>query len=72
MLETEIASAGSQSSSSQGSAGPWENPLNRAIHPLKGRPKEKPPTSAGRVTGYGLRKKLGEYYDKVDPDNPQV
>ena len=41
--------------------------MNRAINVFKGRTKENPPTSAGRVTGYGLRKKLGEHYDKVDP-----
>ena len=35
---------------------------------LKGRPKEKPPTSAGRVTGFGLFRKLGEHYNKLDPN----
>jgi hypothetical protein len=37
----------------------WDTPFNRAINVIKGRAKSLPPTSAGRVAGYGT-------YDKVD------
>jgi hypothetical protein len=57
LLAEEKANA-SQTSSSQGSTitglSRWDTALNRAVNVMKGRPKLKPPTSAGRVLGEGL------------------
>ncbi|KAK1631515.1 hypothetical protein QYE76_005830 [Lolium multiflorum] len=49
-------------SSSQGSTEPWDTPFNRALNILKERPVSKPPTSAGRVCGFGTSMKFHEYY----------
>jgi hypothetical protein len=49
-------------SSSQGSTEPWDTPFNRALNILKERPVSKPPTSAGRVCGFGTSMKFREYY----------
>jgi hypothetical protein len=43
----------------------WDTPYNRAINMIKGRAKSLPPTSAGRVAGYGTYKKVGDF-KKVD------
>jgi hypothetical protein len=39
----------------------WDTPFNRAINMIKGRAKSLPPTSAGRVTGYGTYDKVGDF-----------
>ena len=44
------------------SAGPWDIPFNRAVNAYKNRNKFLPPTSAGRVSGFGTSMKFGEYY----------
>ncbi|KAK1678241.1 hypothetical protein QYE76_039089 [Lolium multiflorum] len=49
-------------SSSQGSTEPWDTPFNRALNIHKERPISKPPTSAGRVCGFGTSMKFREYY----------
>jgi succinate dehydrogenase/fumarate reductase flavoprotein subunit len=36
-------------------------PFNRAINVIKGRAKSLPPTSAGRVAGYGTYDKVGNF-----------
>ena len=43
---------------------PWDVPFNRATNRLKGRELELRPTSAGRVSGYGLGMNHGEYYSE--------
>jgi hypothetical protein len=57
LLAEEKANA-SQTSSSQGSTNAgssrWDTALNRAVNVIKGRPKLKPLTSAGRVLDEGL------------------
>ena len=49
-------------SSQEAQAGPWDTTFNRAMNVYKGRDKSKPPTSAGRVTGFGTAMKFTEYY----------
>jgi hypothetical protein len=49
-------------SSQEAQAGPWDTTFNRAMNVFKGRDKSKPPTSAGRVTGFGTSMKFIEYY----------
>jgi hypothetical protein len=49
-------------SSQEAQAGPWDTTFNRAMNVHKGRDKSKPPTSAGRVTGFGTAMKFIEYY----------
>ena len=49
-------------SSQEAQAGPWDTTFNRAMILYKGRDKSKPPTSAGRVTGFGTSMKFLEYY----------
>lgn len=51
-------------SSSQGSTEPWDTTFNRATNAYKGRPKSKPPTSAGRVSGFGTSTKFRQYYNE--------
>jgi hypothetical protein len=55
--------ASSSASLSQGStADPrWDTPFNKAINVIKGRAKSLPPTSAGRVAGYGTYDKVGNF-----------
>ncbi|KAK1681546.1 hypothetical protein QYE76_042394 [Lolium multiflorum] len=48
--------------SSQGSTEPWDTPFNRATNKYKERELDKPPTSGGRVSGFGTSMKLSEYY----------
>ncbi|KAK1648760.1 hypothetical protein QYE76_066565 [Lolium multiflorum] len=48
--------------SSQGSTEPWDTPFNRATNRYKERELDKPPTSGGRVSGFGTSMKLSEYY----------
>ena len=48
---------------SEGSHEPWDTAFNRATNAFKNRPLDLPPTSAGRVSGFGLNQKVGEYYD---------
>ena len=53
--------------SSQGSTEPWNTPFNRATNAFKERDLDLPPTSSGRVSGFGLNMKglnmkIGEYY----------
>ena len=45
-------------SSQEAQAGPWDTTFNRAMNVFKGRDKSKPPTSAGRVTGFGTSVKF--------------
>ena len=49
-------------SSQEAPAGPWDTTFNRAMNVHKGRDKSKPPTSAGRVTGFGTAMKFTENY----------
>jgi hypothetical protein len=65
----EKSCASSASSSSQGStADPrFDTPFNRATNRLKGRAKSLPPTSSGRVSGYGTYEKVGNFR-KEDPE----
>jgi hypothetical protein len=39
----------------------WDTPFNRAINMIMGRAKSLPPTSAGRVAGYGMYTKVGDF-----------
>ena len=48
--------------SSQGSTEPWDTAFNRATNAFKQRDLDLPPTSAGRVSSFGLTMKVGEYY----------
>ena len=48
--------------SSEGSTERWDTPFNRATNAYKNRPLDKPPTSAGRLSGFGLNMKVAEYY----------
>ena len=57
--------------SSQEAAGPWDMTFNRAMNVHKGRDKSKPPTSAGRVSGFGTAMKFIEYYS-TDTDNKRT
>lgn len=60
----------SHTSSSQGStttgSSRWDTALNRAVNVIKGRPKLKPPTSAGRVLGEGLSVKWSDKFGKPE------
>ena len=56
------AEAEASRSSQEAQAGPWDTTFNRAMNVFKGRDKLKPPTSAGRVTGFGTSMKFIEYY----------
>ncbi|KAK1665063.1 hypothetical protein QYE76_053222 [Lolium multiflorum] len=58
-LDEELTKAGP---SSQGSTEPWDTPFNRAMNKYKERELDKPPTSGGRVSGFGTSMKLSEYY----------
>ena len=49
--------------SSQGSTEPWDTTFNRATNVYKRRDKSLPPTSAGRVSGFGTSMKFINYYD---------
>ncbi|KAK1609936.1 hypothetical protein QYE76_033609 [Lolium multiflorum] len=42
--------------------GSWDTPFNRATNKYKERELDKPPTSGGRVSGFGTSMKLSEYY----------
>ena len=53
--------------SSQDSTEPWDTTFNRATNAYKDRDKSKPPTSAGRVSGFGTSMKFVEYYSS-DPE----
>ena len=48
--------------SSQGSTEPWDTTFNRAMNVYKNRDKSAPPTSAGRVSGFGTSMKFLQYY----------
>ena len=48
--------------SSQGSTEPWDTAFNRTMNVMKERDLDLPPTSSGRVSGFGLNMKVGEYY----------
>ena len=48
--------------SSQGSTEPWDMTFNRAMNVYKERDKSVPPTSAGRVSGFGTSMKFLQYY----------
>ena len=54
-------------STQEAQAGPWDTTFNRGMNVHKGRDKSKPPTSAGRVTGFGTAMKFIEYYN-TDPE----
>jgi hypothetical protein len=45
----------------------WDTPFNSAINVIKGRAKSLPLTSAGRVAGYGMYDKVGDF-KKEDPE----
>lgn len=60
--EAELKAEAEAGPSSQEAAGPWDTTFNRAMNVYKGRDKSKPPTSAGRVTGFGTSMKFIEYY----------
>lgn len=49
--------------SSEGSTEPWDTAFNRATNAMKKRKLDLPPTSAGRVSGFGLNMKVRDYYD---------
>ena len=49
-------------SSQEAQAGPWDTTFNRVMNRFKGREKTQPPTSAGRVAGFGTSMKFIEYY----------
>ena len=49
--------------SSQGSTEPWDTTFNRATNVFKNRDKSAPPSSAGRVSGFGTSMKFTEYYN---------
>ena len=53
--------AAGTTSDSQSSAGPWDTAFNRATNAYKHRDKLMPPTSAGRVSGFGTSMMFGEY-----------
>ena len=57
MLEEEAGS-----SSQEAQAGPWDTTFNRVMNRFKRREKTQPPTSAGRVSGFGTSMKFIEYY----------
>jgi hypothetical protein len=63
----------SQTSSSQGSttagSSRWDTALKRAVNVMKGRPKLKPPTSAGHVLGEGLSVKWSDKFGKLERGN---
>ena len=54
-------------SSQEPPAGPWDTTFNRVMNVHKGRDKSKPPTSAGRVSGFGTSMKFLQYYSS-DPE----
>ena len=51
-------------SSSQGSMEPRDTIFNRATNAFKGRPQSEPPTSFGRIFGFGTSTKFREYYSE--------
>ncbi|KAM0915755.1 hypothetical protein ACQ4PT_010616 [Festuca glaucescens] len=53
-LDEELKAARAEDLSSQGSTEPWDTTFNRATNAYKKRLKFEPPTSAGRVSGFGL------------------
>ena len=60
--EKELKADDEAGPSSQGSTEPWDTTFNRAMNVYKERDKSVPPTSAGRVSGFGTSMKFGEYY----------
>jgi hypothetical protein len=66
MQNEALAAERADDSSSQGSTEPWDTTFNRAMNAYKKRPTSEPPTSAGRVSGFGTSMKFREYY-KEDP-----
>ena len=48
--------------SSEGSREPWDTAFNQATNAMKKRELHLPPTSAGRVSGFGLNMKVRDYY----------
>ena len=52
--------------SSQGSTEPWDTTFNRATNRYKRRDRTAPPTSAGRVSGFGTSMKFINYYHSDD------
>ena len=62
LKEDELKKASTAGPSSEGSTERWDTPFNRATNAYKKRPLEKPPTSAGRMSSFGLNMKVAEYY----------
>ena len=60
--ETELKADTEAGPSSQGSTEPWDTTFNRAMNVYKERDKSAPPTSAGRVSGFGTSMKFLQYY----------
>ncbi|KAK1619469.1 hypothetical protein QYE76_024986 [Lolium multiflorum] len=61
-LDDELKASSTAGPSSQGSTEPWDTPFNRATNKYKNMDLDKPPTSAGHVSGFGTSMKLSEYY----------
>lgn len=62
LKDNELKGSSTAGPSSQGSTEPWDTPFNRATNAYKERDLDKPPTSAGRVSGFGTSMKVSEYY----------
>jgi hypothetical protein len=62
LKDDELKASSTAGPSSQGSMEPWDMPFNRATNAYKKRNLDKPPTSAGRVSGFGTSMKVSEYY----------
>jgi len=66
LLLQAIESTSADSSSSQGASplGPWDNTFNMALNLAKGKTDKTKKPSAGRIAGYGLTRKMGEFYNE--------
>jgi hypothetical protein len=62
LKDDELKASSMASPSSQGSTEPWDTVFNRATNAYKKRDLDKPPTSAGHVSGFGTSMKVSEYY----------
>jgi hypothetical protein len=62
LKDDELKASSTAGPLSQGSTEPWDTPFNRATNAYKKRDLDKPPTSAGRVSGFGTTMKVSEYY----------
>ena len=62
LKEDELKKVSASRPSFEGSTERWDTPFNRATNAYKKRPLDKPPTSSGRMSGFGLNMKVDEYY----------